>query len=150
MQEIHIQVHIAAPIERVFDAVSDHESFVRSTDGTTTKVVRSGTPDRNGLGCLREVRARFGVYFIEEITAWERPGAFEYMIRETSLPLRHFGGRLTFASEGDGTNVDWTTRFEIMVPILGRLLEVPAKGLLVKAFTGLLLASKQRLGAARA
>jgi len=41
-------------------------------------VVRAGEPERNGLGCLREVRVGRRVRYVEEITAWQRPLAFEY------------------------------------------------------------------------
>ncbi len=42
---VHVKVHIDAPLARVFDAVSDHESFLR-TDDVRTGVVRPGEPDR--------------------------------------------------------------------------------------------------------
>src|SRR5919198_3737750 len=96
MPEVRVHVHIEAPVERVFDAVSDHETFLRSEGGVSATVLRAGQPQRNGIGCLREVRVGRRVRYVEEITAWERPSSFEYVIRETSLPLRHAGSRLTF------------------------------------------------------
>ena len=56
MHEVRVHVHIEASVERVFDAVSDHESFLRSEGGVRARVVRAGEPERNGLGCPREVR----------------------------------------------------------------------------------------------
>src|SRR5919197_671771 len=100
MPEVHVRVHIEAPVERVFDVVSDHETFLRSEGGVSATVLREGERERNGTGCLREVRVGRRVRYVEEITAWQRPSSFEYMIRETSLPLRHAGSRLTFAPEG--------------------------------------------------
>jgi hypothetical protein len=147
VQEVRVQVHFVAPIERVFDLVSDHETFLRSTDGTSTRIMRDGLPERNGLGCLREVRAGRRARYVEEITSWQRPSSFEYMIRETSLPLRHAGSRLAFVSQGDGTDVEWTSRFEITVPLLGGLLGKRAARLFTKAFTELLVAAKVRLEA---
>ena len=145
MHEVRVHVHIEAPVEQVFDAVSDHESFLRSEGGVRARVVRAGEPERDGLGCLREVRVGRRVRYVEEITAWQRPSAFEYMIRETSLPLRHAGSGLTFTPHGSGTNVEWTSRFEITVPILGRLLGVRARRIYAASFRGLLLAAKVRL-----
>src|SRR5207245_960089 len=113
--------------------------------GVRARVVRAGEPERNGLGCLREVRVGRRVRYVEEITAWQRPSAFEYMIHETSLPLRHAGSRLTFTPHGSGTNVEWTSRFEITVPILGRLLGVRARRIYAASFKGLLLVAKVRL-----
>jgi len=47
------------------DAVSDHESFLRSEGGVRARVVRAGEPERNGLGCLREVRVGRRVRYVE-------------------------------------------------------------------------------------
>jgi Polyketide cyclase / dehydrase and lipid transport len=106
MHEVRVHVQIESAVERVFDAVSDHESFLRSEGGVRARVVRAGEPERNGVGCLREVRVGRRVRYVEEIIAWECPWAFEYLIRETSLPLRHNGSRLTFTPQGSGTAVD--------------------------------------------
>ena len=145
MPEVHVCVHIDAPVERVFDAVSDHESFLRSEGGVSATVLREGERERNGVGCLREVRVGRRVRYLEEITAWERPSSFEYMIRETSLPLRHAGSRLTFTPEGRGTEVEWTSHFEITVPIIGGLFGIRARRIYAASFRDLLLAAKARL-----
>jgi hypothetical protein len=144
---VRVHIHIEAPIERVFEAISDHESFLRSDDGTTTRIVREGATERNGLGCVREVRAGRRARYLEEITAWERPSGFAYTIRESSLPLRHLGSGLAFASSGGGTNVVWTAKFEITVPIVGRLLRTWLDRQLARAFTEMLVAAKSRLEA---
>jgi hypothetical protein len=145
MPEVHVRVHIEAPVERVFDVVSDHETFLRSEGGVSATVLREGERERNGTGCLREVRVGRRVRYVEEITAWHRPTSFEYMIRETSLPLRHAGSRLTFTPEGRGTDVEWTSRFEITVPLIGRLLGIRARRIYAASFRDLLLAAKARL-----
>ena len=146
---VQVQVHIDAPIDRVFEAVSDHELFLRTEDGDTrTKVLRPGSAERNGLGCVREVRVGRRVRYVEEITSWERPSSFEYKIRDVSMPMRHLGSRLTFASSGGGTDVVWTARFEIPVPILGYPLQLWVERRLARAFTDMLAAAKGRLEAA--
>jgi hypothetical protein len=152
VEDIHVRFRIGAPLETVFDAVSDHERFL-SNARTHTTIARAGEPDRNGRGCLREVRAKPLLRFVEEITAWERPTSFDYMVRECTLPLRHHGGRLTFTREDGGTLIDWTTRFEVPVPIVGGMLAAVAKRILARAFDDFLCGAKTRLegaGAARA
>jgi hypothetical protein len=148
MEEIHANVYIHAPIERVFDAVSDHESFVHTEGRLSTKVIRPGTDERNGLGCLRETRVGSRVHYVEEVTAWERPSSFEYQVRETSRPIRHYGSRFRFIPRGEGTEVDWTSRAELTIPLVGRALGPLFKRILTAAFTELLLAAKARLEAA--
>jgi hypothetical protein len=144
MEEIVIRLRFAASRERVFDVVADHESFL-SNAGTRTVITRSGEPERNGKGCVRTVHASPGVRFVEEITEWERPASYQYLIRESSLPIRHHGGELTFAEEDDGTVVNWTTRFEIPVPLVGRLLEKAAKRALTRAFNEFLRQAKAQM-----
>ncbi|AUX28016.1 MULTISPECIES: SRPBCC family protein [Sorangium] len=147
MAEVHVNVYIHAPVERVFDAVADHESFLRSGDGTHTKLIRPGLTERNGLGALREVRVGKRIRYVEEITAFERPSSFDYQILESTQPLQHHGSRLRFTSRGDGTEVDWTSRFDVPVPLVGDLLGSLARRLFTAAFTELLLAEKARLEA---
>jgi uncharacterized protein YndB with AHSA1/START domain len=142
---VRVRVHIDAPIERVFDAISDHETFLGSADGTTATVVRPGSFERNGLGCIREVRAGRQARYVEEITAWERPSSFEYKILETTLPLEHSGSRLAFTLNRGGTDVEWTARFKMRVPIVGRLLDVWVTRRLTDAFTNMLLSAKSKL-----
>jgi uncharacterized protein YndB with AHSA1/START domain len=147
---LQVHVHIDAPIDRVFDAVTDHEVFLRTEDGETrTKLLRAGLADRNGLGCVREVRVGRRVRYVEEIAAWEPPASFEYTIHEASTPMRHLGSRLTFAPRDGGTDVVWTARFEIPVPILGYPLRLWLERRLARAFTDMLMVAKGRLEAAR-
>lgn len=71
------QCHIGAPIDQVFSAIADHEMFLGSQQGITAKILRPGANERNGLGCLREVRVGVRTYYVEEITAWDPPKLFE-------------------------------------------------------------------------
>lgn len=145
MREVHVNVYIHAPIERVFEAVADHESFLCSDDGTRASIARPGSSDRNGLGCLREVRGPKGVHFIEEITSFSRPSGFDYQIRKASLPLRHHGGQVRLTARSDGTEVDWTSSFDITVPLVGGALERLAAAILTATFTDMLLRAKARI-----
>ena len=145
MRDVHVKVHIDAQIERVFDAVSDHERFLRADDGTATTLLRAGASERVGLGCMREVKVGRRARYVEEITAWQRPAYFEYTIREASMPIRHEVSRLTFTAAGGGTDVEWTSRFAIPIPIIGGFLGAKAEKLYSRAFTGLLTAAKARL-----
>lgn len=144
MENVRVVIHIDAPRERVFTAVSDHVAFLTQAD-TTVTILRPGDIDRNGLGCVREVRVGRRARYVEEITAWEPPTFFEYTIRETSLPLRHRGSRIELSAWGGGTDVTWTARFEITVPIVGGLLGSRVRRRLTTAFTNFLLAAKPRL-----
>jgi len=144
MDALRVNCYIHAPIEKVFDAVSDHEAFFTGGRITLSKVVRPGAKNRNGLGCLREVKTT-RVRFVEEITSFDPPDCFEYMIRECSLPIRHEGSRVELTRRGTGTEVDWTATFEVPVPLLGRMLTRMWQNALVVEFTRLLIQAKGRL-----
>ncbi|EYF03485.1 SRPBCC family protein [Chondromyces apiculatus] len=147
MDEVHVNVYIHAPVARVFEIVSDHESFMRAEDGTRTKLVRPGTAERNGLGALREVQVRSGIRGLEEITAFERPSSFAYRLRETTLPIRHHGGLLRFIPRGEGTQVDWSSRFEVTLPLVARPVEILTRQITKVAFSEMLFVAKARLEA---
>jgi len=68
-----------------------------------------------------------------------------YTIREASFPIRHEVSGLTFTAAAGGTDVEWTSRFAIPIPIIGGYLGAKAEKLYSKAFTGLLTAAKARL-----
>ena len=145
MRSVQVNVHINAPIEQVFEAISDHEQFLKSSDGTRTKLLQEGSAERNGLGCVREVSVGKRAWYVEEITAWDRPASFEYTIRRASMPIHHEGSRLKFTEVGGGTDVQWSSRFCIPVPLLGGLLGAAAERLYSKAFAALLATAKAQL-----
>jgi hypothetical protein len=145
MRAVQVNIHIDAPIGQVFEAVSDHERFLSAADGTRTKLLQGGSAERNGLGCVREVKVGRRAWYVEEITAWERPAYFEYTIRKSSMPMRHAGSRLRFTAARGGTDVEWTSRFSIPIPFLGGFLGAMAGKLYSKAFSRLLTAAKARL-----
>lgn len=153
MNEVHVNVYIHAPRERVFEALSNHESLLR-LEGllgkVSTRIVQAGARDRNGLGCRREVSGGLGMRFVEEITAWEPPSFYEYRIVETSMPMRHRSGRLELTARGEGTEVNWTTRFEMTVPFGKGLVGAVSEGFASVMFTTFLLAEKARIEGKRA
>ena len=145
MRTVQVRIHVNAPIERAFEAISNHERFLIAADGTKTMVLQAGRSERNGLGCIREVKVGQRAWYVEEITAWDRPYYFEYTIRKASMPMHHGGSRLSFTAADGGTDVEWSSRFSIPIPILGLFLGATAAKLYTKAFTGMLTAAKTQL-----
>jgi hypothetical protein len=127
MAKVLVRASIEHPIVDVFALVSDHEKFLSGVSGTTTKILKAGAEERNGLGCLREVRVGDRVRYVEEITQWQPPTSFEYVIREASIPIRHYGSRLDFTARQQSTDVAWQSHFDVPIPIIGW-----AAGLLMK------------------
>ncbi|HET6326278.1 MAG TPA: SRPBCC family protein [Planctomycetaceae bacterium] len=138
MAKVFVRVSIKRPIADVFALVSDHEKFLSGIPGTTATILKPGSTERNGLGCLREVRVRDRIRYVEEITAWNPPHSFEYLIREASMPIRHHGSRIDFESRQESTDVTWQSHFDVPVPVVGWPLGIWMKRRYESAFFAML------------
>ena len=123
MYEIHVTITINAQPQRVFDVITDHGRFFRGPS-MTCRLLAEGRNQKNGLGAVREVTTE-GAVFTEEITAFDPPRHFEYVVRHLidrrgkPARLRHERGWLDFLASGETTRVDWYSRFEVTIPIVG-------------------------------
>jgi uncharacterized protein YndB with AHSA1/START domain len=127
MHSIEIDIQIAAPIESVFAAISDHAGFLRGV-GLECRVVGDGQPERDGLGATREVRTG-GLVLREDITRFDAPTHLDYVVRSVRtsfglrLPIDHEGGWMVFSENVGVTRVNWRSNFSITIPLLGRVFE---------------------------
>ncbi|MBD1846244.1 hypothetical protein H6F89_23055 [Cyanobacteria bacterium FACHB-63] len=76
MAKVRVTQHTAKDLNTVFDSISDHETFLSRFPGRQAQVIISGNPERNGLGCFREVLVGKKIRYLEEITEWSRPASF--------------------------------------------------------------------------
>lgn len=152
MPEIHASRHFDAAPAAVFAAISDHAAFLGGA-GLACRLLRAGAPERDGVGAVREVRTG-GLVFVEDIVAFEPPRHLAYVIRTLAtpggraLPIRHERGWMDVVREGGGTRVDWRSRFEVTLPLLGPLL-APLVALRIRAgFERVLARAARTLAAA--
>lgn len=152
MYEIHVHETFAAPIEAVFDAVSDHERFISGPTIEECRVEKEGAEERNGLGAVRRVRGG-GYVFVEDIVGFDRPRRYDYRVVELKSargrrqPFHHELGWLELTEVDGGTRVDWRSRFRFTIPLLGWALERVQGPGLAKVFAGMLAAAKARVEA---
>jgi Polyketide cyclase / dehydrase and lipid transport len=142
MVEIHVERTIVAPVEQVFDWLADPANFV-----AVPLVLKSGwakDSPGHGLGAVREVTA-VGTWFREDITAYDRPRSYTYLIVRSFPPFKHDGGTLTFTQSGDGTHVDWLTSYTHPLWAGGKLLEAVTRPVLRSSFLALLDACAKAL-----
>jgi uncharacterized protein YndB with AHSA1/START domain len=118
MATIRVEKTLAAPIDGVFELLSDHANYKQFRGVTSSKLIREGTDERNGRGAVRAI-ATGPIRFEEEITAFERPTRMDYLIRKINVPLRHHGATITLESVGAAARVLWISRFDITVPAVG-------------------------------
>ncbi|MGQ0587083.1 MAG: SRPBCC family protein [Gammaproteobacteria bacterium] len=146
MKTITVTRTIPAPIEKVFDLLADHGNYKQNFGVKDSKLLREGKPDRNGLGAVRWIDAG-PIQFEEEITHYDRPRRYDYLITRCSAPLEHQGGSIRFESAGNATQVTWTSVMRVKVPVIGGLLTRILAGKLGQAFGAMLKATERRLAA---
>ncbi len=124
MGQAHVskKLHIEAPIELVFERISDHEAMSDWPGIASCRLVREGTP-RNGLGAVRQVKAR-GLTILEEIVHYEPPLRYDYRITK-GLPVDHLGSVRLSPTEG-GVELSWevrmSSRWPLVCEVVGNLL----------------------------
>ncbi|MGH3957588.1 SRPBCC family protein [Mycobacterium sp.] len=142
MVELHVERTIAAPPERVFDRLADPASLCAAPLVLKAGWARGSSGP--GAGALRKVFG-VGTWFREEITAYDRPRSYSYLIVGSFPPFVHEGGTLTFAPRGDGTHVDWVTRYTHPAYVGGKLLEPVSRRLLQSSFSAVLAGCAEAL-----
>lgn len=106
-----------APIERLFDVLTNHEGMSDWPGLDRVTLIREGQP-RNGLGAIRRVEV-MGLRLDEEVVRWEPPRAFDYQIIK-GLPVDHLGS-VELTSHGTTTELTWNIRLSSWVPLLAWL-----------------------------
>lgn len=118
MSTVHVEKTIAAPIDRVFELISDHAGYSRFPGIQGSELVREGDTERNGLGAVRRIKGR-PLLFEERITVFERPTRMDYLITAVNAPMSHDGGSMVLSEVGEGTHVDWTSSWGYTLPVIG-------------------------------
>ncbi|MEE6134801.1 SRPBCC family protein [Mycobacterium sp. 050128] len=142
MVEIHLERTIAAPLEQVFDWLADPANLAAAP--LALKGFWAKGTSGPAAGALREVIG-VGTYFREELTAYDRPHSYTYLIVKSIPPFKHDGGTLTFTAAGDGTHVDWLTNYTHPAAAGGKVLEALSRRLLRGSFLAILNACAKAL-----
>lgn len=108
MVQLHVERTIAAPQDRVFDWLADPASLTAAP--LVLKATWEGGAAAPRAGAVRTVLG-LGMWFREEITAYQPPHEYSYLILKSFPAFEHDGGTLTFTPIGDQTRVDWVTSY---------------------------------------
>lgn len=147
MVEIHVERTIAAAPERVFEWLADPANLAAAP--MTLRAGWAKGSSEPGVGAVREVLG-FGAWFREEITAYDPPRSYSYLIVRSLPSLDHQGGTLTFTPSGDGTYVDWLTNYTYPLHAGGKLMEAVSRRPLRVSFLAILAACADALEGANA
>jgi hypothetical protein len=135
-----------APIEKVFDIITDHARYAEMFGLKASKLIREGKPHKNGVGAIREIDAG-NAWFQEEVTHFERPVRLDYRIIKSRPPIDHQGGSVRLEKVPEGTKVVWTSTLHIRLPIIGGLVTRLMAPQLERAFHSTLKETERRAAA---
>ncbi|AQT82713.1 MxaD family protein [Mycolicibacterium litorale] len=135
MVHLHVEKTIAAPPEQVFAWLADPVNIAAAP-----LVVTAGwaqVPAGPDTHAVRRVIAA-GMWFREEITAYDPPRSYSYRIVRSVPAFHHEGGTLTFTPTAEGTHVEWVSDYTHPARGGGRLMEAVSSRLLPWNFRAIL------------
>jgi uncharacterized protein YndB with AHSA1/START domain len=142
MVQIDVERTIEAPVERVFDWLADPANL--ATAPLARKAGWAKDSPRPGAGAVREV-VGIGTWFRENITAYDRPRSYSYLIVRSFPPFKHVGGTLRFTASSDGTRVHWRSNYTHPARAGGTMLEAVTYRLLRSSYLAILDACAKAL-----
>jgi uncharacterized protein YndB with AHSA1/START domain len=135
MVKLHVERTIAASPERVFDWLADPANLTAAPLALRAGFAKDSSGP--GVGAVRQVTG-VGMWFREEITAYDAPRSYSYRIVRSFPAFDHEGGTLTFSPSGDGTHVDWVSTYTHPARAGGKAMEAVSSRLLRSSFLALL------------
>ena len=117
-----LSASIQAPIETVFDRLSDHNRMGEWLDADIRRTRDSTAAGEgvNGTGSVRTLRILGLLDFDETVVKCEKPRAIEYEITRGS-PLKNHHGSITLKQNGSATQIDWDIKFDMAIPLAGHI-----------------------------
>ena len=146
MTEFTLTRTTTAPIETVFDALTDHRAIADYVWAVRRSTLdREGTPAPNGVGAVRRLEA-LGPAIVEEIIEYQRPTGYAYKMI-SGAPVRDHVGTVALREVGTGTEVSWHLRSTPKIPGLDWLLSPVLKRVIGELFNGAIDAAEGRASA---
>jgi carbon monoxide dehydrogenase subunit G len=117
------QTTVAAPIEVVWDMLTNHVGMMSWGPGVTVTMDRPGTTDANGVGAVRRIATPGpGPDIVEEVVTYEPPNVMGYKAL-SGTPFPGYAGEVRLTPAGSGTHINWTISSTASFP----LVKVPLK-----------------------
>jgi len=116
-QHIVITQLFNAPVEIIFNLLTDHESFGRVINTKIRRVVDSKGENKNGLGSVRRADIFPLPGFEETVITFDPNHLMEYMITKGS-PIKNHKGQMEFFSDNGKTRLKYIVDFEPKLPFL--------------------------------
>jgi carbon monoxide dehydrogenase subunit G len=121
MTQLHHEIHIAAPLEKVWAVLADLEAVQHYNAGVKhTKYISTV---REGVGASRHCDLKPKGWVKERVIAWEPHKAVTMELYESQWPLEFMRWRTALAPDGAGTRVSQQMEYQVKFGLLGALLD---------------------------
>jgi uncharacterized protein YndB with AHSA1/START domain len=124
------QTTVAAPIEVVWETLTDHVGMKSWGPGVTVTMDRPGAADANGVGAVRRIATPGpGPDVVEEVVTYEPPHVMGYKVL-SGMPFPGYTGDVRLTPAGAGTHIAWTLSSTASFPLVKAPLKVVSQVLL--------------------
>src|SRR5215217_1380515 len=121
---------VAAPIDVVWDTLTDHVGMSNWGPGVTVTMDKSGADEANGVGAVRRITTPGpGPAIVEEVITYQRPHVFTYKALSGN-PFRGYTGEVRLTDEGSQTHIAYTIASTATFPLIKAPLAVLSQVLL--------------------
>lgn len=128
--QVTSQITVAAPIDTVWDKLSNHVGMSQWGPGITVTMDRPGSPDPNGVGAIRRIASPGPVPdIVEEVVAFQAPNLLGYKAL-SGTPFPGYAGEVRLTPAGSGTHIDYTVSSTANSPLIKAPLAVVCQVLL--------------------
>lgn len=122
MTTLHNEITINAPIEKIWNALSNID-VLDKYDPTVKKSTAVSTT-KSGIGAKRKVDLLDGKHWFEEqCTVWNPNKALTYELTDCSLPVHKLKHSYTFEKIGNQTKVKQVMEYQIKFGFFGKILD---------------------------
>jgi len=116
--QVTSQTTVAAPIEVVWDTLSDHVGMMGWAPGITVTMDKPGTTDANGVGAVRRIATPGpGPDIVEEVVTYDAPNVMGYKAL-SGTPFPGYAGEVRLTPAGAGTHISYTISSTASFPLV--------------------------------
>jgi uncharacterized protein YndB with AHSA1/START domain len=118
MHVVTSQTTVAAPIETVWDKLSNHVGMSEWIPGITVTMDRLGAGDPNGVGATRRLASPGpGPDIVEEVVAFQPPHLLGYK-GLSGIPFPGYAAEVRLTPAGTGTRISYTISSTASFPLV--------------------------------
>ena len=122
MTTLHNEITINAPIEKIWDALSNIEELEKYDP--TVKKSTALSPSKNGIGAKRKVLMQDGKnWFEDQCTVWKLNEALMYELTACSFPVRQLRHSYSFEKIDSQVKVRQVMEYQIKFGFFGKILD---------------------------